>query len=212
MRVRKTIMLRPSLPRFLNMGDQFEASVMVDNQSEVTQAVMVGTRGVNVKMPGSVQDTVEIPPGESREVRFPMAVDSVGIMRLQFAALSNQGRDATELDIPVLVPATKQAFADYGMTSGSVQRQVQLPKDALPGFGGLEVSMSSTALNGLEDAVDVPGQLPATSARSRPRAGCCRSSRSATCSMTSRSPTSTTARGVTPWRKTGSSDCSPRQN
>ncbi|KIG17599.1 conserved hypothetical protein-putative secreted protein [Enhygromyxa salina] len=153
-RVRKTIMLRPSLPRFLNMGDQFEASVMVDNQSETTQAIMVGTRGVNVTMLGSVQDTLEIPPGESREVRFPMAVDGVGIMRLQFAALSNEGRDATQLDIPVLVPATKQAFADYGMTSASVQRQVQLPKDALPGFGGLDVSMSSTALNGLEDAVD----------------------------------------------------------
>ena len=49
---------------------------------------------------------------------------------------------------------TKQAFADYGMTSSSVQRSLVVPKDALPGFGGLEVSMSSTALNGLEDAVE----------------------------------------------------------
>jgi uncharacterized protein YfaS (alpha-2-macroglobulin family) len=153
-RVRKSIMLRPSLPRFLNMGDTFEASVMVDNQSDEHQAVMVGTRGVNVKLLGSVDSVLEIPAGEAREVRFPMAVDHVGIMRLQFAALSNNGRDATQLDVPVLVPATKQAFADYGMTSSSVQRAVQLPKDALPGFGGLEVSMSSTALNGLEDAVE----------------------------------------------------------
>ncbi|WP_181197349.1 Ig-like domain-containing alpha-2-macroglobulin family protein [Enhygromyxa salina] len=153
-RVRKAVMLRPSLPRFLNMGDEFEASVMVDNQTETHQAVMVGTRGVNVKLLGEVETTIEIPAGESREVRFPMAVDEVGVMRLQFAALSNEGRDATQLDLPVLVPATKQAFADYGMTSASVQRAVQLPKDALPGFGGLEVSMSSTALNGLEDAVE----------------------------------------------------------
>lgn len=153
-RVRKSIMLRPSLPRFLNMGDSFEASIMVDNQSDEHQAVMVGTRGVNVKMLGSVETVLEIPAGEAREVRFPMAVDHVGIMRLQFAALSNNGRDATQLDVPVLVPATKQAFADYGMTSSSVQRAVQVPKDALSGFGGLEVSMSSTALNGLEDAVE----------------------------------------------------------
>jgi uncharacterized protein YfaS (alpha-2-macroglobulin family) len=154
-RVRKTIMLRPSLPRFLNMGDEFEASVMVDNQSEETQVVLVGTRGLNVMiLSGETEKTLEIPPGESREVRFQMAVHKVGTMRLQFAALSNQGRDATELEIPVLVPATKQAFADYGMTSASVQRAVQLPKNALPGFGGLEVSMSSTALNGLEDAVE----------------------------------------------------------
>ncbi|MFO7561535.1 MAG: Ig-like domain-containing protein [Enhygromyxa sp.] len=154
-RVRKTIMLRPSLPRFLNFGDSFEASVMVDNQSEDTQIVLVGTRGLNVMMlAGETEKTVEIPPGESREVRFEMAAHKVGTMRLQFAALSNKGRDATELSIPVLVPATKQAFADYGMTSSSVARAVKLPSDALPGFGGLEVSMSSTALNGLEDAVE----------------------------------------------------------
>jgi len=153
-RVRKTIMLRPSLPRFLNMGDAFEASVMVDNQSEAPQVVMVGARGLNVKISGTAETTVEIPAGESREVRFPMTTDRVGIMRLQFAALSNRGRDATELELPVLVPATKQAFADYGMTSSSVSRAVMVPTDALPGYGGLEVSMSSTALNGLEDAVE----------------------------------------------------------
>jgi alpha-2-macroglobulin len=153
-RVRKSIMLRPSLPRFLNLGDRFEASVMVDNQSDDTQVVLVGTRGLNVMIAGPAQTTVEIPPGGAREVRFPMAVDQVGTMRLQFAALANNGRDATEIDLPVLVPATKQAFADYGMTSSSVTRMIEVPKDALPGFGGLELSLSSTALNGLEDAVE----------------------------------------------------------
>lgn len=153
-RVRKSIMLRPSLPRFLNMGDTFEASVMVDNQTEEDQLVLVGTRGLNVSLTGEVETTAEIPAGESREVRFPMAAERPGTMRLQFAALSNQGRDATEIEIPVLVPATKQAFADYGMTSSSVLRQIDVPEDALPGYGGLEISMSSTALNGLEDAVD----------------------------------------------------------
>jgi len=155
-RVRKSIMLRPSLPRFLNMGDRFEASVMVDNQSDSTQVVMAGVRGINVVLPEKAlaETSIEIPAGESRELRFPLAVDRPGVMRLQFAALSNRGRDATEIEIPVLVPATKQAFADYGVTSSSVQRQVQIPEDALSGFGGLEVSMSSTALNGLEDAVE----------------------------------------------------------
>ena len=38
---------------------------------------------------------------ESVEVRFDMATVQVGTMRLQFAALSNGGRDATELSLPV---------------------------------------------------------------------------------------------------------------
>ncbi|MDC0719607.1 Ig-like domain-containing alpha-2-macroglobulin family protein [Nannocystis bainbridge] len=153
-KVRKPIMLRPSLPRFANFGDKFEASVMVDNQTSEPQAILVGTRGSNVVVSGEPTVGVEIPAGESREVRFPMAVDRVGTMRLQFAALSNGGRDATELALPVHYPATRQAFADYGVTDGSIARTLKVPDDALPAFGGLEVSMSSTALTGLEDAVD----------------------------------------------------------
>lgn len=152
-RVRKPLMLRPSLPRFANFGDRFEASVMVDNQTGDDQAVLVGTRGLNVSLPGEAQKMVEIPAGESREVRFDMATEHVGTMRLQFAALSNGGRDATELALPVHYPATAEAFADYGMIEGATQRTVVPPADALPAFGGLELSMSSTALSGLEDAV-----------------------------------------------------------
>ncbi len=153
-RVRKPLMLRPSLPRFANLGDRFEASVMVDNQTGGDQAIMVGTRGTNVSFPAETQKMVEIPAGESREVRFDMAVEAVGTMRLQFAALSNGGRDATELSLPVHYPATAEAFADYGMIDTSTQRSIAPPADALRAFGGLELSFSSTALSGLEDAVD----------------------------------------------------------
>lgn len=152
-RVRKSIMIRPSLPRFANIGDSFEGSVMVDNQSGTAQKVLVGTRGLNVTVNGAAEIFVDIPAGESREVRFDMAVQQVGVMRLQFAAMSSAGRDATEVTVPVHYPATAEAFADYGMTDTSVQRTIEPPPDALPDFGGLELSFSSTALSGLEDAV-----------------------------------------------------------
>lgn len=153
-KVRKPVMIRPSLPRFANFGDEFQGSVMVDNQTGEGQRVLVGTRGLNVKLSGETETFVDIPAGESREVRFPMAVEQVGHMRLQFAAMSNRGRDATEITIPVHYPATAEAFADYGMTDDAVQRVIEPPADALPAFGGLELSFSSTALSGLEDAVE----------------------------------------------------------
>ncbi len=151
--VRKPIMVRPSMPRFANYGDKFKGTVMVDNQTDVDQAVLVGTRGLNVLFEGKTEQQVTIPAGESRAVSFPMATDQVGNLRLQFAALANGGRDATEVTLPVNYPATRQAFATYGMTDANVVQTVQPPKDALPGFGGLELSLSSTALTGLEDAV-----------------------------------------------------------
>ncbi|MGB1277618.1 MAG: alpha-2-macroglobulin family protein, partial [Nannocystaceae bacterium] len=93
--VRKPIMVRPSMPRFANYGDKFDGTVMVDNQTDTDQAVLVGTRGINVVFPGKTQKEVTIPAGESRAVVFPMATDQVGNLRLQFAALANGGRDAT---------------------------------------------------------------------------------------------------------------------
>lgn len=152
--VRKPIMVRPSLPRFANYGDSFEASVMVDNQSDEEQTILTGTRGLNVQLTGAAETFVTIPAGESREVRFDMKTQEVGDLRLQFAVMSNAGRDATELSIPVHYPATTRAFADYGMTDGTITRALEPPTDALPDFGGLEISMSSTALSGLEDAVE----------------------------------------------------------
>jgi len=152
-RVRKPIMLRPSLPRFANYGDAFEASVMVDNQTGADQKVLVGTRGVNVTVGSEDQKFVDIPAGESKEVRFDMKTEEVGTMRVQFAAMSNAGRDATELEVPVNYPATAEAFADYGMTQDSVMRALEAPQDVLSAFGGLELSFSSTALSGLEDSV-----------------------------------------------------------
>jgi len=151
-RVRKPIMIRPSLPRFANYGDRFDASVMVDNQTDAAQAIEVGARALGVKVGGEGRSRVEIPAGESREVRFPMSADEVGRARVQFAALAKGGRDATEVTFPIQVPATRQAFATYGVTESSIAQLVKAPLDALPGFGGLELSLSSTALAGLEDA------------------------------------------------------------
>ncbi len=152
-RVRKPIMLRPSLPRFANYGDAFEASVMVDNQTGADQKVLVGTRGINVTVGSEDQKFVDIPAGESKEVRFDMKTEEVGTMRVQFAAMSSAGRDATQLEVPVNYPATAEAFADYGMTEDSVMRALEMPQKVLSAFGGLELSFSSTALSGLEDSV-----------------------------------------------------------
>jgi hypothetical protein len=164
-KVRKPVLLRPSLPRFLSVGDSFEAAVMVHNQTAKAGAVDVLVRGRNATPVGKSRVRVTIPADGAREVRFSMAVKEAGPARIQFAAVlgscSPVGRaggatsctDAVEKQLPVLLPVTTEAFATYGMTDGSVEQPVVAPKNALGGYGGLEVSMSSTALNGLEDSV-----------------------------------------------------------
>jgi len=152
-KVRKTLLLRPSLPRFLSVGDRFEAAVMVHNQTEKDGDVDVLVRGRNATPEKKDRVRVRIPAGEAREVRFPMTVKHAGPARIQLAAVLGREADAVEKQVPVLLPVTTEAFATYGMTDDSVTQPIIPPKGALPGYGGLEISMASTALNGLEDSV-----------------------------------------------------------
>ncbi len=157
-KVRKPLLLRPSLPRFLSVGDRFEAAVMVHNETEARAPVDVLVRGRNLKALGPARKLVTMEAHRALEVRFPMAPETVGPARVQFAAVLNPAKgapetDAVEKQLPVLLPATTEAFATYGMTDSSIAQTVMPPKDALPGYGGLEISLSSTALNGLEDSV-----------------------------------------------------------
>jgi uncharacterized protein YfaS (alpha-2-macroglobulin family) len=151
--VRKPLLLRPSLPRFLTVGDRFEASVTVHNETGRDGTVLLLARGRNVGLRQALRREIAVRNGQAREVRFPMAVEHAGPARVQLAAVLGAASDATEIQVPVLLPVTTEAFATYGVTDGVVRQPVVPPKDALQGYGGLEISLASTALNGLEDAV-----------------------------------------------------------
>ena len=79
---------------------------------------------------------------------------SPGTARLQFAAQAKSYTDAAEVKLPVYTPATTEAAAVYGhIDQGSALQPTAAPSQAIPGFGGLSVTTSSTAVQALSDAV-----------------------------------------------------------
>lgn len=152
---RLPLQVRPSLPRFLNVGDLFEASAVVDNKTNDAAHVVVRMLAANATIE-TTHRTVKLAPGESKEVRFPARAGKPGPAKFQVAAIIDgrpTARDAAEVIVPTLIPATSEAFATYGSTETSVAVPIERPKDALPGYGGLEVQLSSSALTNLRDAV-----------------------------------------------------------
>ncbi|HVO31943.1 MAG TPA: alpha-2-macroglobulin family protein, partial [bacterium] len=152
--VRKRLLVRPSLPRFLQYGDTFEASMVVHNQTGKDGQVEVIARGANIGFDEDAKKTVFVKNGDSAEVRWKAHAQNAGEARVQFGAAFDGSTDAAELSLPVKLPATSEAFATYGTTEGSVAQPVLLPADAIPEFGALDVQTSSTALTTLSDAVD----------------------------------------------------------
>jgi uncharacterized protein YfaS (alpha-2-macroglobulin family) len=179
---RLPLMARPSAPRFLNFGDRFELPVVLQNQTNEPMQVDVVVRASNAAFvvppsggSGVVNQTlppeggttnaskggatnagrrVTVPANDRVEVRFPTTTVSPGIARFQIAASAGKWSDAAEISIPVLTPATTEAFAAYGeIDDGAFVQPVQAPNGAFKQFGGLEVTTSSTQLQSLTDAI-----------------------------------------------------------
>ncbi len=151
---RLPLMVRPSAPRFLNFGDQFELPVVLQNQTGEAVLVEVVVRAANLEFTDSPGRRVEVPAHDRVEVRFPAKTVMAGKAALQIAAVSGVYADAVTLELPVYTPATTEAFATYGVIDqGAVAQPLAAPQDVFTQFGGLEINTSSTALQALTDAV-----------------------------------------------------------
>ncbi|MCL4819425.1 MAG: Ig-like domain-containing protein [Vicinamibacteria bacterium] len=151
---RLPLAVRPSPPRFLNLGDRFELPVVVQNQTDAPAEARVALRAANLGLgTAAAGQVVTVPARDRVEVRFPARAEAPGEAAFQAAAAAAPDADAAQLALPVLTPASAEAFATYGVVErGAVAEGVRAPADALAGFGGLELSLSPTALSSLADA------------------------------------------------------------
>jgi uncharacterized protein YfaS (alpha-2-macroglobulin family) len=159
---RQPLMVRPSAPRFLNFGDKFELPVVVQNQTDDPMTVDVAVRVANAELTAGNGRRVVVPANDRVEVRFPTAAARAGTARFQIGVSSGKWSDAAEVSLPVWTPATTEAFATYGQIdgNGAAVQPVQLPGGVVKQYGGLEITMSSTQLQELTDAVLYLKQYP----------------------------------------------------
>jgi uncharacterized protein YfaS (alpha-2-macroglobulin family) len=151
---RLPLMVRPSAPRFLNFGDQFELPVVLQNQTDEAMTAEVVIEASNLELTDDAGLRVTIPANDRIEVRFPAATEMAGTARFQIAAVSENYADAASGELPVYTPATTEAFATYGvLDEGATAQPVMAPSNVFPQFGGMEIQTSSTALQALTDAI-----------------------------------------------------------
>ncbi len=151
---RLPLMVRPSAPRFLNFGDQFDLPIILQNQTDEPLEVDVAIETTNLTLTGIQGQRVTVPANDRVEVRFPATTMSAGTARFQVAVVSGAYADAATIHLPVYTPATTEAFATYGvLDTGAVAQPFMMPDGVIPGYGGLEIGTSSTALQALTDAV-----------------------------------------------------------
>jgi uncharacterized protein YfaS (alpha-2-macroglobulin family) len=153
MEARRKLTIRPTFPRFLNLGDRATLPVVVQNQSETVAEAVVAMRTRNLEMTGIGGTRLHLAPNARKKVEFPVTTRDVGEAHIQVAVRSEVGGDAVRKTIPVLEPAASESFASYGtIDKGTKALAIQKPQEARSDSGGLEVTTSSTALHELTDA------------------------------------------------------------
>ena len=166
---RRPLMVRAMPPRFLNRDDRFDLTVLVENRSNVVQDVEIAVRAVNARLTGPNGQRVRVPAGDRVEVRFGAVAGEPGSATFQVAA-SGDTADAAEVTVPVLLPAVTETFAVYGHLDNAraVSYPLRLPTGSLPDQTRVDIGFSTTAVQGLRDAlfflIDCWFDLPEVSA------------------------------------------------
>jgi uncharacterized protein YfaS (alpha-2-macroglobulin family) len=161
---RKPVTVRPSMPRFLNHGDETALPVLVRNQTGQCRTVTVGLRSNRLEVEAPQVKVVELPANGRGEVRFSATAGQAGETAVQVLAATESEKgdseashtDAIQRRLPVYTPATTEAFASYGSIEGdgeAIAQPIEVPTDALSGYGEVSVTTSSTILQALTDAV-----------------------------------------------------------
>jgi alpha-2-macroglobulin len=151
-RVNKPVALRPAFPRFLAVGDRATFGSVVTNQLSAGGQAIVTIKSLDpsiLRIDGVAQRSTAVGPGQSAEVRFTASALGIGKARVQMTARLNGESDAYEDVLPVEVLVSPETVAAYGQTDGAASETLALPAGIVPGFGGLMLEMSSTALTGL---------------------------------------------------------------
>jgi uncharacterized protein YfaS (alpha-2-macroglobulin family) len=151
-KINKPLMLTPAFPRFMTPGDTAHFGGVVHVMSRRAGKATVTISSVNpdvIAFTGSTTTTVDVPAGSSKEVRFDALAKSVGTARIQMRVKMGRETDAFEDAIPVRILVSPETVAAYGEAKPEARETVELPASVVPGFGGLRVELSSTALVGL---------------------------------------------------------------
>ena len=151
-RINKPLMLTPAWPRFLAVGDKAHFGAVVHNQLKKAGKATVSIESLDpqiLSVTGS--QSVDIRPGATTEVRFDANAHAVGNARIRMRVVMGRENDAFEDVIPVRVLVAPETVAAYGEAKPNATETLELPKDVVPGFGGLRVEMASTAMVGLAE-------------------------------------------------------------
>ncbi len=148
--VNQPLMVRPALPRFLRAGDRFEAAATISSLNLPAGKVSVTASAEGAELLGGTQQSVALEQNDGAFIGFPVRTQGVGTATFHFHAQGSGQQDKVALTRPVHSPAQLEVVALYGKTEKADAHRLGDLSNVRKDLGGLDVTLSSTALVGLQ--------------------------------------------------------------
>ncbi len=151
--VSKDLFSTAATPRSVRVGDRFAAGVVIQAPGAKTaKEVEVRCEAEGLKALEPLTRKISIDNHRGQEVRFAFEALQEGEAKFRFYLKSDIGNDALEAKLPVTRPQELETFAIFGETEGESMEQLAVPSKPLRSdIGGLNVTLTSSALTGLKD-------------------------------------------------------------
>ncbi len=154
LKVNKPLLMLPTLPRFVRVGDRMEAGVVVHNNTGKGGTMEVKAEAKGVELIGASSARMKVAVDGSVEARFAFRARTPGEATFRFNVAMDDNRDGLELKRPVKLPLVMETVATYGSTASAAAEGVVPSGGVRKDIGGLDVTMSSSALVGLRGGMD----------------------------------------------------------
>ncbi len=170
--VTQPFILRAVLPRFARIGDEFFSGVAVTNLSGGDGLVEVKTdltgQSIVLKEGNNQRSGIQIKSGESKTVLFPLLAKSVGETMLKFTAHFNgtfndkpvAEADALQMPLEVQDLVATETVVAVGETMDKYLQKIKVDDSVRKDVGGLDISLSSTALTDIGEGAKYLVQYP----------------------------------------------------
>ncbi|MFH2005032.1 MAG: MG2 domain-containing protein [bacterium] len=144
----------PALPRLLRAGDRAAAGIVIYNQQTTGTAEVTARVTGAVRLTGPATKHVKLVKGLGANVRFDLEALKQGTAKFTFTVRVGAQVDTIEQTLEVWRPTLMEASSVSGQTKGAVQHGIEKMAGLRSDVGGLEVSLASTALTGVEDGME----------------------------------------------------------
>ncbi len=162
--VKKPLLVRPQLPRFIRFGDEIALRANIHNETSsiIKAEVEMNTKNLSLKNDDPI--TVTIPPKSSVDTQWHVSAKESSIGKdaiITIKASNSRQEDEVEMRIPVKGYATPETVASSGVTSAlSHFEKIRLPNSVESSLGYLKITTSATLANylssGLNSLVSYP--------------------------------------------------------